>query len=599
MRKKKTKSNPTQKNHAEEREKGYTRLSRKFIFYTIVCSALPLLLVGWGINLHYSSFAQSRMITDFKSRIDNHRRIIQLFLDERLSELQVIAGSQKLDKLVIGSNLENVFNLINEDKWTFTDLGVIDENGDHLRYVGPYNLINKNYAKTFWFKEVMEKGLYISDMFLGFRKEPHFVIAVAKTEKNKKWILRATIDTDFFRSLTENVWVGKTGEVYLVNQKGIFQTSPRFEGKIMDKAPFRVGDPSEGIVIEQWPAGVNENGVKRPKKIVGRTWLDKPNWMLLVRQDYDEAFDAVNHANIITLIFLHVSVLTILIAAVLITRHMIGIIRSRDREADNLNNQLMQTSKLAAIGELSAGVAHEINNPLAIILTERQILLDQFEQSGNTDETFGDRFVNSLSQIGMQVQRCKRITHNLLRFSRRTESVIEPIDLNSFLKEVIDLVEREAKAGGILFISEFADELPLINSDPSQLQQVFLNLITNAIDAHDGKPFGSIQISTAFADEKGVEIAIADTGCGIAPAQLNRIFDPFFTTKQVGKGTGLGLSICYSIVRNLGGIIKAESDPGQGSVFTLILPIEPPIELKKALKENGGGPRNESPMGPD
>jgi two-component system NtrC family sensor kinase len=325
-------------------------------------------------------------------------------------------------------------------------------------------------------------------------------------------------------------------------------------------------------------------GRERPRQIACQAWLQDPRWLLVVKQDYDEAFADVNHANTWTLVFLHLSAASILVVTVFITRHMITSIKRRDAEADRLNQQLLQTGKLASIGELSAGVAHEINNPLAIILTERQLLLDAARQTAITDPEFQEQFSDSMNQIDLQVQRCKRITQNLLRFSRRTKSMIEKVDLNGFIQEVVDLMEREARTSGIKFFSEPDPALPPVSSDPSQLQQVFLNLITNAIDAHDGKPYGSIRISTrADAERQLATVKVADAGTGIKPEHLNRIFDPFFTTKAVGKGTGLGLSICFSIVKRLGGSLTVQSEVGKGTEFTIQLPYSPPKELQDSL----------------
>jgi two-component system NtrC family sensor kinase len=147
-------------------------------------------------------------------------------------------------------------------------------------------------------------------------------------------------------------------------------------------------------------------------------------------------------------------------------------------------------------------------------------------------------------------------------------------------------MEREARTSGIKFFSELDASLPPVLSDPSQLQQVFLNLITNAIDAHDGKPYGSIRITTAVDPaEKLAIVKVADAGSGISPQNLNRIFDPFFTTKPVGKGTGLGLSICFSIIKRLGGNIAVQSEVGKGTEFTIGLPFLPPKELQDSLSQ--------------
>jgi two-component system NtrC family sensor kinase len=328
-------------------------------------------------------------------------------------------------------------------------------------------------------------------------------------------------------------------------------------------------------------------GKERPRQIACQAWLHNPRWLLVVKQDYAEAFDDVNYANLWTLVFLHVSALSILIVVVLIARYMINVIRKRDEEAERLNEQLLQAGKLASIGELSAGVAHEINNPLAIILTERQLLLDAGKHLPPSSPEFQEQLEDSMNQIDLQVQRCKRITQNLLRFSRRTESLIETVDLNAFIQEVVELMDREARSSGVKFFTELDPKLPPLLSDPSQLQQVFLNLITNAIDAHDGKPYGSVRISTlADPTRQQVQVTVADTGSGIRPEHLNRIFDPFFTTKSVGKGTGLGLSICYSIVKRLGGSIAVQSERGKGTQFSIGLPFTPPQELRDSLAEH-------------
>jgi two-component system NtrC family sensor kinase len=572
----------------EWRKRHYAKLYRKFIGITLVCSLVPLLLVGWAINIHYTRFAKTRMTDSFQTEVEYHKKIIELFLRERSARLQLIAQTHSKDYLKEMGNLAHVFEVMNQEYGSISDLGLISEEGGHLAYVGPYDLMDKNYSQTFWFKNVMERGIFISDMFMGFRKVPHFVIAVARQEKGEKWILRATVDTEVFRSLVENVRIGKTGEVYLLNEEGIYQTSPRFTGKIMERSAMPLDPYHDGIKIQVIEP--NEKNPKAKKEIIATAWFRDPRWRLVVKQEYSEAYDEVNYANYATLVFLHLSALTILIVSILTTRHLVRVIKNRDMEADQLGRQLMEAGKMASLGELSAGVAHEINNPLAIILTERQILLDLVDQTTNLDEEFKKELTESLNQMDVQINRCKRITHNLLRFSRRTRSVIEKIDLNSFLEEVVDLMEREARSSGIKFQTDLDENLKPVLTDPSQLQQVFLNLITNAIDAHDGKPYGTIRVATRADDEhRKVFIHFADTGSGIPKEILNKIFDPFFTTKAVGKGTGLGLSICYSIMQRLGGSISVKSQVGQGTEFILSVPYHPPGEVQKgaAAQERG------------
>jgi two-component system NtrC family sensor kinase len=559
----------------------YSRLYRKFILINLVCSLVPLLLVGWGINRHYTQFATSRMTRSFESQVDHHRKVIELFLRERSARLRLLAQTHPKEYLGLASNLAQVFEIINQEYGSLEDLGVIDDKGKHVAYVGPYDLMDKDYSQTTWFKNVMVKGIYISEMFTGWREVPHFIIAILRVENGERWILRATIDTKAFRSLVENVSVGKTGEVYLLNAEGVYQTTPRFGGRIMEKSLMPVEEFHEATRVRTIEIPLQEGEGTPSRQIVATAWLKGPRWMLVVKQDYEEVFGEVNHANNASLVFLHICAFSILIITVLTTRYFVKVIRRRDTEADQLSKQLMEAGKMASIGELSAGVAHEINNPLAIILTEKQILLDLVEFTPGLNEEFQKSLKESMDQVDTQVNRCKRITHNLLRFSRRTRSSIEKVDLNLFLREVVDLMEREARSSGIKFLTDLDVNLKPVLSDPSQLQQLFLNLITNAIDAHDGKPYGTIRIATrAEAENKEVRIEFADTGSGIPKEIINKVFDPFFTTKAVGKGTGLGLSICYGIMQRLGGSISVKSQVGEGTEFTLTLPYQPPEEVR-------------------
>ncbi|MGB5158418.1 sensor histidine kinase [Desulfobacterium sp. N47] len=571
----------------KEKKDQYSRLYWKFVLITLACSIIPLFLVGWGIYSYYSGFSRIRMENYFKDQIGYHQKIIDMFLRERTYDLKLVLFTNSCEYLKQHENIVRIFNTMNIEGSFFTDLGLIDGDGRHLAYAGPYDLIKKNYSNTVWFKEVMKKGVYISDMFTGFRNVPHFIIAVRRSNNNRNYILRATIDTEYFRSLVENVKMGKTGEVYLSNQEGILQTTPRYSGKIMEKAPL----PAE-FFHEESGIGILESGGKYPgrnfpRQLVAYTWLENPRWKLVLKQNYSEAFKDVDHANRAALIFLHLSLIAITIISLISARYMIYAIKKWDEKADRLNRQLIEASKLASLGELSAGVAHEINNPLAIILTENQIIKDSLDELSDElsdlDEKFKTELSDSLSVIESQILRCTKITKNLLKFSRHINSSMEQINLNTFLEEIIQLIEGRAKVINIEFIRNLEKNIPSVVSDPSQIQQVFLNMINNAVDAHEGMPYGKITVGTCFDKiRNGVEISISDTGSGIASGYIGKIFDPFFTTKPVGKGTGLGLSISYSIIKNLGGDISVQSELGKGTEFKIFLPYE----ITEGLKDN-------------
>ena len=218
---------------------------------------------------------------------------------------------------------------------------------------------------------------------------------------------------------------------------------------------------------------------------------------------------------------------------------------------------------MAAVGELAAGVAHELNNPLMGILGFTELLLER------TPPDDPDR--KRLEAVSRQARRMRDIVRNLLNFSQQAEFHREPTDLNLVVRRTITLIRLRLKAAGVVLNERYDRELPPALLDAGRMQQVVLNLLTNALDAMpDG---GRLAIRTI---QNGDEVAvrITDSGTGIAPQHLSRIFEPFFTTKPVDKGSGLGLSVSLGIVQEHGGRIEVDSREGQGSTFTVWLPVE-------------------------
>jgi two-component system NtrC family sensor kinase len=227
----------------------------------------------------------------------------------------------------------------------------------------------------------------------------------------------------------------------------------------------------------------------------------------------------------------------------------------------------VEAQKLAALGQLGAGVAHEINNPLTGILGNAQLLL---EQRGDGDPDRGP-----LQKIEALARRCREITQGLLRFGEQREgAAFEVVDVNRAVRDALVLAEEHVRSAGIGLEVSLAAPPPRVRGDAGQLAQVVLNLLTNARTACLGRPGAAIAVTTSRT-AAGVEIAVRDGGKGILPEHLPRIFEPFFTTKDEWSNVGLGLSVSYRIVSEHGGRIDVESRPGEGSVFTVRLPAPP------------------------
>ncbi|UCB43635.1 MAG: tetratricopeptide repeat protein [Dehalococcoidales bacterium] len=229
--------------------------------------------------------------------------------------------------------------------------------------------------------------------------------------------------------------------------------------------------------------------------------------------------------------------------------------------------QLVQTEKMDALGQLSSAIAHEINNPLAGALTYTKLLSKKMERgSFNKDET-----ITSLLKIEEAVTYCSVLVHSLLDFASQTEPVLQPVEVNSIIAQVVSMVDHQAQIKGIKVSREEITPLPVIMADSKQLRQVFVNLAANAIEAMSEG--GKLTVSVSLDEDGDIRVSFRDTGCGIAPENMDELFTPFFHTKKEVRGVGLGLSVAHGIIERHGGRIEVESEVGKGSTFTVYLPV--------------------------
>jgi two-component system NtrC family sensor kinase len=543
----------------------YSDLQRKIIFITLLVSLAPLIVLGATIYVQFARMFHDKIEEQIRYRARVQAEAVDLFLKERTAILGAMADSRNFNDLIYERNLSKVFEIMNTRAGAFVDLGVIDSAGQHLAYVGPYDLKGLNYYEQPWFGEVMRKGIYISDVYMGFRRLPHFVIAVRRQENESSWILRATIDPDIFGGIVRAAKLGKTGDAYIINAEGIYQTRPRFKGDVLSESSLDTTSFSSGTttVFE----GKNVEG---KKLLYAGSWLRNKQWLLVISQDAAEEMTGLFATRNVEMIIILGGVLAIVLATIFTTRLTIRRLKEAAARMDELNAQLIQSDKMAALGKMAAGVAHEINNPLAVIIQktgwmEDLLMEEDFQETKNLDE-----FKNSIKKIEEHVERARKVVHNMLGYARKMEPRLEDVDVNQTLTQTIGLLENYARINNINIRTDFAPDIPIIASDQSQLQQVFLNLISNAIDAI-GKD-GRVEVLSRRRNDH-ITVEIVDNGPGIPLEMQKRIFDPFVTTKQPGKGTGLGLWISYNIMEKLGGRISFASQARKGTTFTVEIPI--------------------------
>ncbi|RJP85232.1 MAG: sensor histidine kinase [Desulfobacteraceae bacterium] len=554
--------------------KYYRSLSWNLILTAIAVSFTPLIMVIGVLLYQFNVSYQEKTQAHLSELVQKHAQNIDTFLTEKLANLRQTSVNNSIESLSNSEVLrEKLQNLRSEYSNVFVDLGVVDDRGMQLAYAGPYELKNVTYADADWFKAALQLDMYISDVFTGLRGHPHFIVAVKKHESGRNILLRATIDFKAFNSLVQNLKIGKTGYAYILNRKGEFQTSPPLEYKASPTGyEFfwnAVAKTKNTFIITQRK---DESGTENLYAVAS---LKDGQWLLIVKQQVKDAFSDLNRMQNIAVIIFIIGGIAILMMVYYTTRRMVRRIRRADKEKEFMNQQVIETGKMASIGELAAGIAHEINNPVAIMVEEAGWIGDlleeeEFAQSSNLEE-----FNRALKQINTQGRRCKEITHKLLSFARKTDSTVKDVQLNEIITEIVGISSQMAKYNKVTIEMNLQPTLPYITISPSEMQQVLLNLINNALDAME-KTGGTIQISTKISEiEPGhIVIIIQDDGPGIPEANLARVFDPFFTTKPVGKGTGLGLSICYGIINKMGGKIDVQSASGQGARFRIWIPVQ-------------------------
>ena len=243
-------------------------------------------------------------------------------------------------------------------------------------------------------------------------------------------------------------------------------------------------------------------------------------------------------------------------------------VQERTKELEEVHDQLIRAGKMAALGELAAGVAHEINNPLTGVLTFSSLILKKMDEN--------HPWRKDIETVVEQTSRCRTIVKGLLEFARQRKPMKKWWDIHRVIENTLSIVQNQEPFQNITIVREFGRGLPNVLVDGDQMEQVFMNILLNAADAM-AKNGGTLTIKTSMKDES-VQISFSDTGSGIPREQLSKLFQPFFTTKSTGKGTGLGLAISYGIVQNHGGNIQVESEVGKGSTFRVELPVEPVAE---------------------
>mgnify|MGYP000194579880 CR=1 FL=1 len=540
--------------------RNYRRLNAILVAIMLATAIVPMLMAaGLGFKSYNELFRDTER-AEVQWQLDGSIKSMEYLLHTLESIVLFVARDDRYEELNQGSSLEELFFRLQRQYGYFSDLGVIDENGIQQNYYGPYDLEGIDYSEEEWFKEVLDRGVYISKVYTGYREIPHFAMAVSKVEPKtrKRWVLRSTIEAGKLQKFVNTIKNSAEDDFFLIDNEGKLQTSSQ-----------RYGEPLSHFLSDVEPGVhriVSENGesVFRAVGAISHT----PWSLVIINPNYIHGSEwKTFRARLLAIVLF--CIVTSIFVVVLLVNAMTRRLQMADELQITMLKEAEQTEKLASIGRLAAGVGHEINNPLAIIDQRTGLMEDLLHLSG--DFTHKDAMQEGLAGISRSVERCKVITHRLLGFARRNPVTAENLQINQVIAEVLQFLDSEMLYNKIRLNLKLSNDLPVVVSDRTQLQQVFLNIIKNAIDAIDRE--GTITISSnCLAGD--IRVVIEDDGPGIPEEIIKHIFEPFYTTKETGKGTGLGLSITFGLLKKLGGDITVRSKVGVGTAFTITIPPE-------------------------
>jgi len=553
---------------ADARKRHFRRLERVFQIGLFVAYLIPIsilsvyfyytfnLSVRESAGLHLAAIAESQRNT---IALYMQKRIVSIFSLFHTRDFTVTPVQDTMDAYLASLVTADV------DLVDFVDIGFIDPEGIQIGYAGPYpHLLHKDYSQEDWYLELIRRpqSYVVTDLYLGLRRIPHFTIGVKQLIDGQYYVVRTSLDPYRLYDFITATRHGARVDGFLLNREGLYQVVDTDFGELLEAAVY-IPPRDTGTDV----AEITFNG---EKMLLAYTWLKEVPWCLVMWQPRSLAFQATERVRNSMILGSAVLVLALMIIIWLIVRRVIRWTELLERDRAQLKTQLYHTHKLVAVRQLAGGVAHEINNPLAIIASEAGLIRDMLDERLGMECT-PEAIVKQLDEIDKAVYRARSITRKILSFVRRTEPKLAPCDLRQVLEDVVSGVkQQEFSVSNINVVRDLDPNIPKLMLDHDLIRQVFLNLINNASDAVTAGC--TITLRTRMEDG-WVKVTVADDGVGMNAEQIQKAFLPFYTTKDVGKGTGLGLSISQNIVEGFGGRIEVESKPGVGSAFAVVLPV--------------------------
>jgi len=545
----------------------FLRIWKRAILVTATVALVPLII--WALSGYRLTMEtiESELVMRTSQLISNSWRSVSLFLTERKSVLDFIAHDHSLETLEDPARLAEVLENLNKRFGGFIDLGVIDSSGKQVSHAGSHQMEGLDFNQQHWFREVLNRGVYISELVTGPRNEPHVDFAVKRELADGSFfVLHAVLKPEQITESIAQIDLPPKADLFIINHEGVLQTPSRYYGPVFNKISMAIPEYSPKARVFE---SIND---KKDRIVIGCAQIPNTPYILMLIQEQSERIQPWYKTTWAFTGILAASIIMILLVTLGVATHLVNQLHEADQERVDTLHQVEYANKMVSLGRLASGVAHEINNPLAIINEKAGHIKDIFTLT----ETYAKdpKLIDLVESVISTVQRCAKVTRDLLNFTRHLNLSIQSIDLKEIIDEVQSVLAKEAELRSITVGRSVAQDIPPFESDRGKLEQVFFNLFNSAIGAmNDG---GHLEITATRKNEDYISVAFTDNGRGIPESDLKHIFEPFYYAKTGHSGTGLGLAVTYALVQEIGGTISVQSRPGQETVFDISIPLVRP-----------------------
>lgn len=555
------------------------------VAFTTVVTLTPLLVMALVDYRLTRQVFEAEATLEVSRAVSNSQRSLAFMLAQRRTALELIIRDNTLEQLTSPGRLEAIRGLLQSLMGGFDQLDIVDSNRKILAQTGTSNRVTPGHC----FDHAKTNGFFIGGVTDDLGQNHQLIIAIRhQQDSGGFFIMRATLDAALFDAPLSQLALTEDDDAFIVNAKSVLQTPSRYYGRRFETVPFSLPETIEGTRV--LPSRDHDG---RPVLVGVSPIADSPFILMMIRQQ-SGLTDLWLKPRLRLIGFLLFSILLIFVSILGVATYLVNRIHAADQRRVHALHQVEYANKLASIGRLASGVAHEVNNPLAIINQKAGLIKDLF--TINREQTGNEKLIGLVEDVLASVKRCGTITRRLLDFARHMDASIEKVNVEDVIHQVLAFMEKEAERKCIAVSVKARGRLPECESDHGNLQQIFLNLINNAFAAMaDG---GSLDIVIRRQGADHIGVTVADTGHGIPEADLKRVFEPFFSTRQGHAGTGLGLSVTYGLVSEMGGTITVDSQVNRGTRFTVTLPIVSPNATGAACSigsrsDSGDDPSNQ------